>query len=69
MSRNHPRLDIETFDHHLITTGYLDPIYMALVRAEQAKALRLSDFKKSVEPTPPEEDGGERKIIPITQID
>lgn len=34
-----------------------------------AKALRSPDFKKIVEPTPPEEDGGERKIIPITQID
>ena len=35
MSRNYPRLDIETFGRHLITTGDLDPIYTALVRAEQ----------------------------------
>lgn len=36
MSRNYPRLDIETFGRHLITTGDLDPIYIALVRAESA---------------------------------
>lgn len=36
MSRNYPRLDIETLGRHLITTGDLDPIYIALVRAEQA---------------------------------
>lgn len=38
MSRNYPRLDIETFGRHLITTGDLDPIYIALVRAERAGA-------------------------------
>ncbi len=34
--RNYPRLDIETFGRHLITTGDLDPIYVALVGAERA---------------------------------
>ena len=36
MSRNYPRLDIETFGRHLITTGDLDPIYTALVAAERS---------------------------------
>lgn len=36
MSRNYPRLDIESFGRHLITSGDLDPIYTALVRAEKA---------------------------------
>ena len=34
MSRNYPRLDIESFGRHLITSGDLDPIYTALVRAD-----------------------------------
>lgn len=36
MSRNYPRLDIESFGRQLITSGDLDPIYTALVRAEKA---------------------------------
>lgn len=36
MARDYPRLDIETFGRHLITTGDLDPIYIALVKAKQA---------------------------------
>jgi hypothetical protein len=35
MSRNYPRLDIETFGHHLLSRGDLDPIYTALVSAEK----------------------------------
>lgn len=34
MARDYPRLDIETFGRHLITTGDLDPIYTALVRCQ-----------------------------------
>lgn len=34
--RKYPRLDIETFGRHLITTGDLDPIYIALVAAHKA---------------------------------
>lgn len=33
MSRNYPRLNIEEFGRHLITSGDLDPIYIALVKA------------------------------------
>ena len=36
MSRNYPRLNIEVFGRHLIETGDLDPIYIALVRAREA---------------------------------
>ena len=36
MSRNYPRLDIESFGRQLITSGDLDPIYTALVLAEKA---------------------------------
>jgi hypothetical protein len=36
MSRNYPRQDIETFGRHLIVSGDLDPIYIALVRAQKA---------------------------------
>lgn len=34
MGRTYPRLTIEAFGHHLITTGDLDPLYIALVGAE-----------------------------------
>ena len=33
MSRNYPRLEIEPFGRHLIQSGDLDPIYIALARA------------------------------------
>lgn len=33
MARNYPRLSIEEFGAHLLTSGDLDPIYIALVRA------------------------------------
>lgn len=33
-SRNYPRLDIETFGEHLILSGDLDPVYIALSRVE-----------------------------------
>lgn len=36
--RNYPRLPIEDFGRHLITSGDLDPIYIALVRAREAEA-------------------------------
>lgn len=32
--RDYPRLNIETFGHHLITSGDLDPIYIALAKPE-----------------------------------
>jgi hypothetical protein len=36
MARDYPRLDIETFGRHLIASGDLDPIYIALVNAQRA---------------------------------
>ncbi len=36
MGRNYPRLEIETFGRQLVSSGDLDPIYIALVRAEEA---------------------------------
>lgn len=38
MSRNYPRLDIETFGEHLLRTDDLDPIYTALQRLTESNA-------------------------------
>jgi hypothetical protein len=37
--RNYPRLAIEAFGAHLLASGDLDPIYIALVNAEKAGAM------------------------------
>lgn len=37
-SRDYPRLSIEAFGAHLLRSGDLDPIYIALVRAERSGA-------------------------------
>lgn len=40
MSRAYPRLDIETFGSHLLESGDLDPVYIALHRMELPEAHR-----------------------------
>jgi hypothetical protein len=37
MSRDYPRLDIVTFGRHLLETGDLDPVYIALHKMEMAE--------------------------------
>lgn len=39
-SRDYPRLTVESFGHHLLTSGDLDPIYIALDRVAPERELR-----------------------------